>query len=239
MFSIHSLSADQISSKASEFLIDCLKRNKDKRTLLFLSGGSAVKIYRRITNCELRIKNLAIALVDERFRPGKSFNSQHLTFNKEETNAYQIEKTRLWKACRKNNIPYYSISQEGALEEAARKYNIQIEKLFKEYDYKMAVLGIGKDSHTAGLLPGYLSLWNTDKLVVGYKNDGKYAVRISLTPKALQMLDQALVVALGDKKKQAIKNALNPLNLNKLDKYPAVLLQKIKKVDLFTSMAPK
>lgn len=242
MMTIHKISEEEIYKSASKFVTEVLSSNR--KTLLLLSGGSAVNIYKRIANCELRLfvgkagsKNLAFAQVDERFQPESNNPINQLSnypISNENINANQIEKTGLWEMCRKNNIPYYLISQEGTLKEATRRYDQTISKLFKEYTYRLTILGIGEDGHTAGLLPGYKDVWNTDKYVVGYENIGKFPKRITLTPKALMELDQAIVVASGENKKEAIKKILNPVNAEKIDQYPAVLINKIKKVDLFT-----
>ncbi|MBI3379854.1 6-phosphogluconolactonase [Candidatus Gottesmanbacteria bacterium] len=240
---IHKENPNTIWAKSSEFLIRLLKSHQKEKILLLLSGGSVVRLYESINYYVLGIKygNITFAQVDERFQP-----KPVLSMENEDMNAITIAKTGLWEACKEKKIPYYLISQEGTLEEAADNYNNQIESLFEHFSYKMGVLGIGEDAHTAGLLPGFSNVWNSDKYVVGYDlrqsgSQGPYCpggfpFRISVTSRALQMLDQALVVAVGDKKTEAIKNALKRENMNNLDKYPAAILQNVKKVDLFTDI---
>ncbi len=248
---IHNESVEKIWHKASEFLINWihLYHNITQKTLLLLSGGSCVNIYKELakflSTSELDFDYLAIAQVDERFQPKQITDNRQQT-TKNDINAEVIKETGLWEICSKRNIPYYLVSQEGILEQSAEQYNKIIEKLFKEYVYKVAILGIGEDGHTAGLLPGYEKVWNKDKLVVGYEVDSgqnsaraefcqkNFKERISLTPKALQQLDQAIIVAVGEKKKRAIIKAFNERNSNKMNEIPAVLIQKIPKVDLFT-----
>lgn len=233
MITGHKVLEEKIFKSASKFITELLSTNR--KTLLLLSGGSAVGIYSEIKDQISKIKNTSFAQVDERFQPAKD----------EDINATQIEKTGLWAVCGKKNIPYYLVSQEGTLEEAAEKYNQTISKLFKEYTYKIAILGIGEDGHTAGLLPGYKKAWVRDKFVVGYeishRQENAMALscpdiirqRITLTPKALQKLDQAIVVASGEQKREAIRK-IKDMKIKDIDKYPAVLLHRIKKVDLFT-----
>lgn len=235
---LHKKDPKTIWSKASEFLIKSLKDHENEKIFLLLSGGSAVKLYERIAKYELRSTNLAFAQVDERFQPE----------SKEDINAYQIEKTGLWKVCGEKNIPYYLVPQEGTLEQAAGKYNSTLKDLFEHFPYKIGVLGIGEDCHIAGLIPRYKASWNKDKLVAGYEIDHgqssakaelchrNFRKRISVTPRVLEKLDRAIVVALGEKKKWAIENALSEANIDNLNKYPAAILQKIKKVDLFTDV---
>ncbi len=229
-----------VFDKAAEFLLAAIhdQLKTGSKVLLLLSGGSAVKLYKIITYhlSLISYNNLAIAQLDERFQP----------VNNNDANANSIGKTGLWKVCKKRNIPYYLVSQEGTLKESAEKYDQTISKLFKEYTYKLAVLGIGEDAHTAGLLPGYEKIWNVDSFIVGYKLKGNgqnglrdlicpemFKQRITITPKALAQLDQAIVVAVGEKKREALRK-INYVKIKDINKYPAAILQKIKKVDLFT-----
>lgn len=245
---IHTEKSELIWDKASEFLINWLRlyHNIGQKTLLLLSGGSVTRLYsdlaQFINTSDLNFDFLAIGQVDERFKPEQpgGFKST------KEINAEFIRETGLWQVCQKKNIPYNFPHQEGTLEEAAKKYNKQLSDLFEHFPYKIGVLGIGEDSHTAGLLPGYERVWNIDKYIIGYnlgQNNPrglfcqhKFKQRISVTPRALRQLDHTIVVAVGEKKKEAIDNVINPLNIDNFDKYPAAILQKIKKVDLFTDI---
>ena len=241
---IHYFPSSKIWQEASKFLVDYLKDCLDRRekTLLLLSGGSSVNLYKPLANfiqkSNINFDFLALGQVDERFQPEKI---KHITYNKEHItnkniNANAIGETGLWRICKEKGIPYYLISQKGTLERAAEEYNQTISKLFKQYPNGAAVLGIGEDCHTAGLLPGYSKLWNINKFVVGYENNGQFPRRISITPKALRQLNYAIIVALGENKKKAIQNALKKENINNLNKFPAVLIRIIRNVDLFSNL---
>lgn len=213
---LYRYSRKTIYSKAGRKLTQVLSRSstEGKKTLLLLSGGTSVNVYTYLSSVS---KLLVIAQVDERFRPE----------NKEDINARAIEKAGL-------RVPYYKVRQDGSLIEATHSYDIEISTLMEQADYKVAVLGIGEDCHTAGLIPGYENDWNINQYVSGYNlKQGKFRQRITVTPKLLEKLDYALVVAVGEKKKEAIKNALKKENLEDLNKYPAAIIQKIKEVDLF------
>lgn len=245
---VHVESEEIIWQKAFKFLINWLSfyHNIGQKTLLLLSGGSVVEIYhdlaKFINTSDLNFSFLAFAQIDERF-----FGKKQRTDNKEQINAEIIRKTGLWETCDKRKIPYYLVPQEGTLIEAVGNYDKQIEKLFKQFTYKIGLLGIGKDGHTAGLLPGYESIWTKNQLVVGYKVDNgqnilrakfcqQFKERVSITPKSLTLMDQAIIVAVGEKKRSVIREILDPININNINKYPGALLQKIKKVDLFTNI---
>ncbi len=248
---IHIEKKDLVYTRALEFVINRLKlyHNIRQKTLFLLSGGSTVNIYKDITKfideSGLDFPFLAFAQVDERyfgkiskskFQISNKFQNPNFKFQKEDINAYQIEKTGLWELCKKKGIPYYLISQAGSLQESAEGYNKILEKLFQEYNYKIAILGIGEDGHTAGLLPGYQKLWDIDKLVAGYENDGEFKRRISMTPEAFKQVDQAIVVASGTRKRKVIMNLLDNKLDPGLDSFPTLIIRKIQKSDLFTDI---
>lgn len=241
---LHNLSEAIIWIKAGEFLAGLLQQHSQEKVLLMLSGGSSVRLYSSIKYqvSGIRYNNLVLGQIDERFQPGKTFSIQHLTYNKKQTNSYQIDKTGLWEWCKEKGIPCHLISQEGTLDSSADEYNRTMEKLFNECTYKIAVLGIGEDGHTAGLLPHYRSLWDIKKYVAGYENVGKFPKRISITPYGLKQLDQAVVVASGEKKLSVINQITNyesritnQVNQkNALDDFPAKILNEIPRVDIFS-----
>ncbi len=231
VLSRYNYSQKKIYSQAGKKLIKLISQSlcEKKKTLLFLSGGSNANLYGYLAGYlnHYELPLLFIAQIDERFQPNQAL----------EINAEQIRKTGLWKVCGEKGIPYYIISQKGSVETASKEYRKTIEDLWEKLDYIIAVLGIGEDCHTAGLIPGYEKDWNTDSYVVGYDLKlGKFRKRITITPKLMEKFDYALIVAKGAKKKEAIKNALKKENLQNLNKYPAVIIQKIPKLDLFTDI---
>src|SRR3989338_1207411 len=223
--------------------------------LLFLSGGSCIKAYPYLAESILRlfrnsedddIQNLTILQVDERFQPKK----------KEDSNAYQMEKAGLWKTCQKANLEYYTVSQERSLGDSVEFYNDTMKKFnisrMPQFDkegtqrkkkmYQIGVFGIGEDGHTAGLLRGYESYWNTESFYVGYENSGQFKNRITLTPCSIKKMDMIFVLVQGDKKKKVLKK-LNHLTMKQCsnedekeleNKFPAVVLSDIPQVEIFT-----
>lgn len=236
--STHKITVNQYKEK--EIYDEALKKlcfvitgvfQQKKRVLIFLSGGSSIKLYLKLSNWISKQKDigryLTFAQVDERFRPEGSKNN---------VNAEVIKDTGLWKICKVGNIPYYLISQEGSLEKAVDEYNQTVERLFKVYDYKIAVLGIGENGHTAGLLPGYRQKWDLPRFVAGYENNGKFKKRISLTPKALKGLDYVMVIALGDNKRNLVEKLLKKGKDIDCDKFPAAIIKNMKNTNLYTDL---
>ncbi|MBI3955521.1 DUF359 domain-containing protein, partial [Candidatus Gottesmanbacteria bacterium] len=216
--------------------------NQKKRVLIFMSGGSSVNLYAKLADWIASKKiiggYLAIVQVDERFQPfhGKSKLQIPNSKNNEQINACMIAKTGLWDVCQVKKIPYYLVSQEGLLAEAADSYNKIISDLFKKYDYKIAVLGIGEDGHTAGLLPGYRQKWDLPRFVAGYENNGKFNKRISLTPKVLKSLNYAVVIAVGAKKRNAIERLLKKDADTDLNNFPAAIINNMRNTNLYTDL---
>ena len=244
---LHHYPQQLVWKKASQYLIDKLEQVKKegKNILLFLSGGSVVQLYGQLAEVikkgGFKSDDLVIAQVDERYIKNQiskiKNTNQKLKINKD-INAENIGQTGLWEDCRNKKIPYYLVSQKGTLKSSTEEYNKTVSKLFPRYDFRMAILGMGKDGHTAGLMSGHEKIWNINDYVIGYKLDQKqmFKQRITITPFMLSKLDYALAGMVGEEKKQALESTLNPDNFDELDKYPAAIIQRIKKVDVFTDL---
>ena len=220
-------SAEELRVNAANILIEKLNKfgQEGKRCLLLLSGGSAVSLYQNpaeyIDKLQIRSDFLAFGQVDERFRP----------YNIEKINAVAIEKTGLIEKLESRAIPFYRIPQSGDMREAAFNYDRLLKKLFRKYDFHLAVLGIGQDGHTAGLLRGYRSEWDKDRLVIGYETRGEFRQRITITPDAFRNLDYGLIFAAGADKKEVADRILNKSS-DDVNNLPGILIHKIKEVDL-------
>ena len=115
-------------------------------------------------------------------------------------------------------------------------YEKELKPIFEGDYFKIALLGIGPDSHTAGILPNenkdeFDKTFLSENLVVGYVNNGQFKERITLTPKALEKMDSIIAYAVGENKHEALNN-LKTKNLTHL--YPATLLGKLQNVEIFT-----
>jgi 6-phosphogluconolactonase/glucosamine-6-phosphate isomerase/deaminase len=232
MIIVHKYGSQEIWNIAAEQLCSALRSRlkEGKKVSLFLSGGSSIKLYVRLTEwlrtvC-LKPEQLVLAQVDERFKPE----------NIMDINSEVIAGTGLWDACREKNISYNLISQDNDLVHSSDNYNRDVAQLFTGKYMRIAVLGIGQDCHTAGLLPGYENDWNTGKMVAGYKNNGLYCQRVTLTLKALKLMNHVFVAVVGDDKKNAILASLNAINTHNIGKYPAAVIQQVEKTDIYTDI---
>lgn len=216
------------TDKLTQILEDKLKSRQ--KVLLLLSSGSCLNLYQNLSfyikTSLLPWQLLTIAQVDERFKPK----------NENEVNANEIEKTGLSLVLRKKNIPHFTISQIGFLEESAEQYNQTITQLFHDCQFRAAVMGIGEDGHTAGILPGYEKVWDKNIFAVGYTNNGKFKERVSITPYALKQLDYALILLVRRTKEKILKRFIQSSKNESLDEFPATVLKNISKIDIFTDI---
>lgn len=172
----------------------------DKETILFLSGGSTPKpLYQQIAK-EGRLTPGAVALVDERYGEKMHDNS----------NEKMIEETKLFNLMKDKKTRVYKILEERSQEEASQDYDETLRYLLMHFKKSGAVLGIGKDGHTAGIAPDRVDFENPifeeSSLFVNYFNDekGSFGQRITMTFPALTMLDFMIVLAFGEEKKKAL-----------------------------------
>ncbi len=264
---VYTYSIERLFVKAANRLRRMLSNDElhEHSILLLFSGGSAVRLYPYLVDwikehpSRSFQRKLAVGQADERFFGGDKGNRPAVAKamagkgdrgRNKNINAEVIGKTGLWDVCREKGIACHLISQSesnsaeaGTMEESSSEYNQTISDLWKSASKKIAVLGIGEDGHTAGLLPGYQKQWDVDQLVVGYTHNGQFPQRISLTPKALRSLDYALVVAAGESKRPVLNRlqSLQRSDLSRkgqtfvdLDRFPVGILPEMKEVEIFT-----
>src|SRR6266702_4646630 len=163
------------------------------KVLWLLSGGSNVEIEMAVLK---RLKhataeNLTISMIDERYVPLESANSNwHAMLNA----GLNGKKTKL-----EPPIVDWSLS----LKDAAIDWAQRLGRAIKDADVVIGQFGIGADGHTAGILPDTPGVHEEKELVIGYK--GKDFERLTTTPAVFHELDLAVVVAMGEAKKPALE----------------------------------
>lgn len=214
--------------------------SRGKKVLLLLSGGSAVKVYQSLAGQmqnqpEGFAQNLTVGLIDERF--GQVGHS--------DSNEEQIRQTGFYEEVQKKGGKVLSVLTGRDPEQEAARYELALRKYMTEADEVWAVLGIGSDGHTAGILPQkseevFNKTFPANHWVVYYKLARDYPnpfkKRISLTPQSLEQIDLAVVVVKSRGKEEALKRMLLPNEPPY--KTPAVLLRGLNGF-LFTDATPK
>ncbi len=179
----------------------------DKKTSLYLSGGSLKILYEQLAK-EEKVTPGAVGLVDERY--GEKF---HLN-----SNEVMIKHTGFLRYLQVLDIPFYPILQGVGREETAEAYDNRVRELNSTFPKSVAILGIGPDGHTSSVAPNRKDFKNPmfdqsqKHLFVSEFNDPKsaYGERVGMTFLGLSMLDVLIVVVFGHGKKEALNAMFDP-----------------------------
>lgn len=204
--------------KAIAHGIDSALRRKLK-VLWLLSGGSNIPLQIQILHAlqHANRHNLTISLIDERFVPLDSPNSNwHALLDAGLTG----ERARLEPPI---------IDWSPALEDAAHDWALRLGKRIGQADMIVGQFGVGEDGHTAGILPHTPGVREHDKLVLGYK--GSDFERLTTTPQLFKQLHVAVCVAMGESKKAVLQRMPTGISA---DEQPAQLLLSAPELIVYT-----
>jgi 6-phosphogluconolactonase/glucosamine-6-phosphate isomerase/deaminase len=193
------------------------KLSEGKSVLFFVTGGSSVAVASKISELleGKSLTNLTVMLTDERYGPLKHENSNWFRLVK---NGFNVPGSTF--------VPI--LVGEGIIS-TTQKFNTVLDQQLKTADYKIGLFGIGKDGHTAGILPGSIAVESQD-LAASY--DTPIFVRITITPKTIEKLDEAVVWMQGEEKWPVVKNLIE--SDLEIIKQPAQILKKIPLLTIFT-----
>jgi 6-phosphogluconolactonase/glucosamine-6-phosphate isomerase/deaminase len=194
------------------------KLSAHEAVVWLLSGGSSIAVATATATLLAKsdLSNLSIGLIDERYG----------ALNHSDSNLRQLESSGFYLP----GINIVPVINGLGFEASTEKYNSFIEQIFSQNIYKIGLLGIGSDGHTAGILPDSSAV-ESEKYVIGYKATDYQ--RITLTGKGLRVLDRAIVYAAGTSKKTALQNLTKSLPAIK---QPAQLLKQIPRVDVYNDV---
>jgi 6-phosphogluconolactonase/glucosamine-6-phosphate isomerase/deaminase len=194
-------------------ILDNLKAGK--KVLWELPGGSAiainVKVAQKLAGHD--VSNLSITLTDERYGDLGHADSN---WKQMQDAGFKLDGAKL-----------FPVITGGDRATTVQNFTNNITKLLEESDYKLGFFGVGPDGHTSGFLPGSLAL-HSEELVASY--DGGGYKRITTTPKAVALLDEAVVYMVGEAKQAAIDNLIKDLTI---DEQPAQALKAVPNVTIF------
>lgn len=178
--------------------------------LWLVSGGSAIEA---ATVCagelaDNNLSDLTITLADERFGPvgHKDSNWQCL----------------LAKGFRAPGAKLKPFLNGESLEVVQHELDRFFGTRFDQHIYKIALLGMGPDGHTAGILPQSPAV-SSDEPIVHYQADDY--VRLTLSLKMLSKLDEAVLYAVGKSKASQLKG-LAESNISP-EVQPAQIIKKL------------
>jgi 6-phosphogluconolactonase/glucosamine-6-phosphate isomerase/deaminase len=178
--------------EASEYIFNTLKQHlsNGEKVLWLVPGGSAIAVAVQVGdqlqgfNCS----NLSVSLTDERY--GEVDHS--------DSSWFQLEKAGF----KLSGGHMYPVLLGEEVDETVKEYNETLENLINEANYVVGLFGIGPDGHTAGILPSSPAVVSMD-LAFGYQG-GKY-YRLTTTPKAISLIDEVVVYAVGKEKKETLE----------------------------------
>lgn len=199
-------------------------------TVLFLSGGRTPQgLYRNIANWDrlsMKTKLGAAALVDERF--GRSYHK--------DSNEKMLQDTGLLSFFESSGIPFYRILREDTDDpiRTTEEYEKTLQgQIFAKFPYRVSIVGIGKDGHTAGIMSERADFKNPlfdqfhKSAFVSSSHDAHapdgFERRITLTPGTFSEMDFNIMLAFGEEKKAAFSLMLQKGKYRDIASVPARL----------------
>lgn len=188
-----------------------------KRVLWLLSGGSggAVCVAASKLLKDQDLSNLVITMSDERYGE----------VGHPDENVQQLLDNGLYVGEATFYRPLIGMSRE----ETTSKFSHWLELQNQAVDYRIAVLGIGEDSHTCGIKPGSIATTATSPAASFSGDDFE---RLTITLSFLRQLDEAVVQAYGAAKHAVIERLL--AGEGDTTKYPMLAIQDIPNVAIFS-----
>jgi 6-phosphogluconolactonase/glucosamine-6-phosphate isomerase/deaminase len=204
-------------TEAERIIAEDIKNSSRKRILYLLSGGSSASVGVAALGIlgESVRKKISVAMIDERFVP----------YDSEDSNAYLLKKLGI--------LDFVSVFDEvlennsgSDRNKVAQNYENKLANALENSDYIIAVLGIGADNHTAGILPG-INFNDSNNLVVNYSSDT--FERIYISPHFFSSIDMLFVYVEGDEKESAVM-AVSEVH-DSVD-YPSQLIKNAKQYEI-------
>lgn len=188
----------------------------DKKVLFFATGGSSIAVASCVADIikSYPLENLTVMMTDERYG---EVDHKDSNWAKLIAKGFDLPNAKL--------IPILDGSDIGSTTE---KFIVNLKKELQNAEYKIASFGVGADGHTAGILPGTIAV-QSDALACHY--DTPEFSRITITPVAIENLDEAVVWMQGENKWPVIKNLENKIDMMK---QPVQILKKVPLLTIFT-----
>jgi len=207
------------SDKIVQYLTGALESHLSagERVLWLVPGGSAIAVAAAVSQNlpSLDLSGLTVSLTDERYgeRGHKDENWLQL-----QRSGFELPGATL-----------HRVLMGSSMLETTAAYADFLRSALTHSDYKIGLFGMGADGHTAGIKPGSPAV-DTQ----GYASSfaGSDFERITMTPRAISLLDEAVIYATGREKFAQI-DILAHKDLP-LSQQPAQCLKTTKKLTIFT-----
>jgi len=220
---------DNPASEAGKELSKIISDNYSSPILLLVSGGSAFSIL-QYCDTSLFEDNITIGVLDERYSNDPLIN-----------NYLQLKETLFFKVA--TSLGAHTIDSSINKGESISDVATRLEQTVKNWidthtgGKVFVTMGIGEDSHTAGIMPSVYPLpLDENKLVIAYsflKEVNQYTDRITFTFSFLRNhVDEAIVYAVGENKQQVIASLEETKSLQDS---PVHVLKEMNSVKIFTN----
>lgn len=196
------------------------KLSAGQSVLWLLPGGSAMAVATQaaelLADSASDLSKLYVSLSDERFgAPGHPDSNWQQLFEQ----GLKLPGARL-----------QPVLLGDDLEQTIKHYSQTLASNFAKLDYKIALLGIGPDGHIAGIKPGSPAI-NSGELAAGYEWED--FTRLTMTPEAIERLDEVVCYATGEAKRAALENLDKDLPLGT---EPAQILKAVPSATVYNDI---
>lgn len=165
---------------------------RGEKVAWLVPGGSALVIAARVSQellaAGVPLENLSVTLTDERY--GELGNPNE-NWGQLETAGFALPGATMYRV----------LQPDLSREETAEKFGETLQNLLSASDFRLGFFGIGADGHTAGIKPRSFDMSTTDFAAHFIGDDFD---RITMTPHAISLLDEAVVYAVGEEKEPVI-----------------------------------
>lgn len=197
-----------------EYLVNALINalTAHSKLIWLISGGSNIGIAVNVRNQlpDSLLGRLSVALVDERYGKLGHKNSNHQQLIDA---GFNFSSIKFEPVITRSNLDF---------KQTADDYEKRISNLIVGADIVIGQFGIGSDGHTAGILPLSAACLENDRFVAYYR--AADFERITLSFRALKMVDQAYVFAFGNNKRETLQKLLD--NDAELEDQPAQIFRQ-------------
>ena len=188
--------------------------NANQKVLWLVSGGSAIDIAVKAASQITPNPLLSIILIDERYGD-KGHN---------DSNDKQLLEAGF-------SLPVHSILINATKEETVKAYELYLAEMLALADIKIALVGMGSDGHTAGILPISPTTLALNSCALGYQWTDYY--RITATPRIFKYIDKVYLWVQGESKKEAL---LKLTTIHDPQLQPAQYLKEAKNLVVYTDI---
>lgn len=215
---------EELSKYAADWLVNYIKEvlSKHDRFTIALSGGNTPKkLYQLLASDEYKNKiswkQLHIFWGDERYVP----------FTDERNNAKMAFDELL------SHVPVHEhhihiMQTDIDPESSAKKYENLLHNYFDKqlYTFDLVLLGLGDNSHTLSLFPGYDDIiFEKETWVRSFYLEEQNMYRITLTPPVVNNAGRVAFLVSGNDKANALQHVIS--GKNDSDHYPARIIQPL------------